>query len=551
MCHSQPHRSPFASLLSVVLVLGVACGDAKGGSPSDLELGPSEPPPRRLVPDTGAPELPRVTLDTRLQPATGRRITVPAGGDLQRALDDAHPGDIVELEAGAVFTGQFTLPKKSGSQWITIRSSAADAELPPEGTRISPAYAAKLPKIVTDDAGSALRTAPGAHHYRLLALEITAAPSVTRNYGLVELGRGGREMRRRDEMPHDLILDRSYVHGHPRLALRRCIAANSAATAIIDSYISECHDRGFDSQAICGWNAAGPFKIVNNYLEGAGENVMFGGGDPGIRGLVPSDIEIRRNHFFKPLSWKGVWTVKNLFELKNAHRVLVEGNVFENNWVDGQNGFALVFKSANQDGDAPWSETRDVTIRFNRIVSSASGVDIMAQGRNIDSPANHILLHDNLFERIGGAELGGTGRLWQMSEDPFAITFDHNTGFAPRHLLMLDDRQKAHVVIRNNLVSRGEYGIFGSGKGEGTVGIEFYLPSAVITHNVIIGAPETSYPNGNFFPASIEEVGFQDFARGDYQLADRSRYRRAGTDGRDIGADIGAVQRATAGVVQR
>ena len=45
-----------------------------------------------------------------------------------------------------------------------------------------------------------------------------------------------------------------------------------------------------------------PFKIVNNYLEGAGENVMFGGADPRIKNLVPSDIEIRRNHFFKLLS---------------------------------------------------------------------------------------------------------------------------------------------------------------------------------------------------------------------------------------------------------
>jgi hypothetical protein len=53
---------------------------------------------------------------------------------------------------------------------------------------------------------------------------------------------------------------------------------------------------------------------------------MFGGGDPAIPNLVPSDIEIRRNYFSKPLSWRvgdpsytGVtWLVKNLLELKNA-----------------------------------------------------------------------------------------------------------------------------------------------------------------------------------------------------------------------------------------
>ena len=44
-----------------------------------------------------------------------------------------------------------------------------------------------------------------------------------------------------------------------------------------------------------GWNGPGPFLIENNYLEAAGENVMFGGSDPSIANLVPSNITIRRN----------------------------------------------------------------------------------------------------------------------------------------------------------------------------------------------------------------------------------------------------------------
>ena len=62
---------------------------------------------------------------------------------------------------------------------------------------------------------------------------------------------------------------------------------------------------------------------------------MFGGADPSIQNLVPSDIEIVGNHFNKPLAWQDPqgYVIKNLFELKNARRVLVEGNVFENNWI--------------------------------------------------------------------------------------------------------------------------------------------------------------------------------------------------------------------------
>ena len=101
---------------------------------------------------------------------------------------------------------------------------------------------------------------------------------------------------------------------------------------------------------------------------------MFGGADPKIIGLVPSDIEFRRNHCFKPLSWNPLdpsyagrhWTVKNIFELKNARRVLVEGNMLENNWADGQSGAAVLFTPRNQEGTAPWSAVQDVTFRRYR-----------------------------------------------------------------------------------------------------------------------------------------------------------------------------------------
>src|SRR5262249_13573319 len=152
-------------------------------------------------------------------------------------------------------------------------------------------------------------------------------------------------------------------------SIRRGIAMNGAYISVIDSYLSDFHELDADSQAILGWNGPGPFKIANNYLEGAGENVAFGGQDPTIQGLVPADIEIRGNHFSKPTSWRagdpgyaGIhWQVKNIFELKSARRVLIDGNVFENNWEDGQNGFAILFTVRNQTGGAPWSVVEDIT----------------------------------------------------------------------------------------------------------------------------------------------------------------------------------------------
>jgi hypothetical protein len=543
------------STLRIIIALGLLGAAACTGKRAEFDGdAPEESAPRASsATDTGPPELPRVLLDTRMQPPTGRgrQLAVGHGGDLQRALDDARPGDVILLEPGAEFVGSFTLPKKEGAGWITIRTAIPDTDLPAEGTRMTPDVAKKLARLVTPGDDPALATAPGAHHFRIVAIEITAAPNAARNSALVQFGGGGRDQRDRGDVPHHLVIDRSYVHGRAALSTRRCVALNGAYTAVVDSYLSDCHGRGFDSQAICGWNGPGPFKIVNNYLEGAGENVMFGGGDPGIRNLIPSDIEIRHNYFFKPLAWRGKWTVKNLFELKNAQRVLVEGNVFENNWVDAQSGFALVFKSENQDGGAPWSVTRDVTLRNNKITNVARGLTVLGSAGNATESASRILIQNNVFDRLGSADVGGDGLLWGMDGDPSEITFERNTGFAVKTALMFDELQKTYVKVRNNILTRGSYGIFGSNQGEGRRAIDFYLRVSEVTHNAIVGAPADLYPEHNFFPARLADVGFDDLSRGDYRLTSHSPYKHAGTSGRDIGADIDSLDAATAGVVRR
>src|SRR5207245_1247796 len=229
-------------------------------------------------------------------------------------------------------------------------------------------------------------TAPRAHHYRLLGIEIHPLEG-TYVFNLVQLGSTWGTAA---SLPHHLVFDRCYIHGDPVRGARRGIALNSADTAIIDSYLSDFKEAGADSQAIAGWDGPGPFKIVNNHLEGAGEDLIFGGADPSIPDLVPSDIEIRGNYLTKPLSWrKGdaafegtPWTVKNLLELKNARRVLIEGNLLEHCWPDGQDGFAVLFTVRDQNGRAPWSSVEDVTFRRNVVRHAGSGINILGRDDN-------------------------------------------------------------------------------------------------------------------------------------------------------------------------
>src|SRR5438046_10064032 len=80
--------------------------------------------------------------------ADARTSTVAAGGDLQQAINNAQPGDVISLAAGATYVGNFVLPNKGAlTDYITIRTGAPgsnDAALPPANVRITPAYANQL-----------------------------------------------------------------------------------------------------------------------------------------------------------------------------------------------------------------------------------------------------------------------------------------------------------------------------------------------------------------------------------------------------------------------
>src|SRR5207253_6026427 len=204
-------------------------------------------------------------------------------------------GEIIALQPGAVFKGSLTLPKKSGDAWVTIRTSAADAAFPPAGTRVNPSHASLMP-VIEADTECAIRADAGAHHYRFIGIEIRPMRGVF-VYNLVLFGDGATSV---EALPHHIVFERCYLHGDAVAGTRRGIALNARNMAIVDSYLSDFKEKGSDSQAIAGWNGPGPFAIVNNYLEGAGENVMFGGADPTIKNLVPSDIVVQGNSMVKP-----------------------------------------------------------------------------------------------------------------------------------------------------------------------------------------------------------------------------------------------------------
>ena len=502
-------------------------------------------------PNNGStPEAPRTSVDLALHPQTNRRVHVPAGGNLQAAIDRAQPGDRIELDGGATYEGPYRLRRKDGDGWIVITSVGADAFFQP-GTRVDPSQAPRMAKLIASS-HSVIDADPGAHHYQFVGVEIAPAAGTFLN-ALVQLGDDESDT---DRLPHHIIFDRCYLHGDPKKGTRRGIALNSRHSAVINSYLADFKEVGADSQAIAGWNGPGPFTISNNYLEAAGENIMFGGADPSIHGLVPADIQITHNHLTKPLRWRKddpsfegtPWTVKNLFELKNARRVVVDGNLLEHNWPDAQNGFAILLTVRNQSGGAPWSVVEDVVFSNNVVRHAAAGINIL--GRDDIHPSEQtrrIAIRGNLFLDIGGR--WGFGRLFQLLDGAQNIVISHNTAFQTGAAVFGGDHDPhTGFVFENNVVLHNEFGIGGSGTGIGRPSLARYFPGSVVRGNVLVGGNAAVYPDNNLFPATAAAAGF---AKGPDGASEAVRVRRpAGTDrgGVDAGADIEALSATIARV---
>ena len=178
------------------------------------------------------------------------------------------------------------------------------SSLPPPGTRVSPANATNMPKILAPNGLNALHTVANSHHFRFVGIEFAPAPGTTQIYAVVAIGNSDTSP---TTLAHHIVFDRCYVHGTPNSNDRRGIEMDGAYVAVVDSYISDFQDAEnlADSQGLWAYNTTGPLQIRNNYIEAATENVLFGGADSREAALVPPDIEIRDNHFFKPLSLIG------------------------------------------------------------------------------------------------------------------------------------------------------------------------------------------------------------------------------------------------------
>lgn len=215
----------------------------------------------------------------------------PTGGctstvaDLATALTNAVAGDTIYLHAGTTYSGTWTLPNKGTlSSFITIRSDADDANLPPAGVRIDPSYAPYLPKLAGSSTSQpTIKAAFSANHYKLQFLEFTATP-----LGFNEMVRwgdngcvaGGSCQEFESQEPSFMTIDRVYMHGDLIAGQKRGVTMGGKNLTVINSYIVDMAGLGQDAQTMGGASGHGPVDIENNTLSASTETILFGGDDP-------------------------------------------------------------------------------------------------------------------------------------------------------------------------------------------------------------------------------------------------------------------------------
>jgi hypothetical protein len=553
----------------------------------------------------GVAELPKACYYTALDgtPSPGKQIHVAAKSDLADALDSAKCGDTLLLAAGASFEVKELPAKKCDDQhYITVRTDTPDSKLPPEGSRVSPAWAgiASLPgrpPFAQPQGGSAkllatlvVKRSDGlsvGDHIRFIGIEWTTPA----NANIARIATA--------EHSDHIIFDRNWVHPADGSEVGHGIGIihGSHSIAVINSYINglNCIARTgkcTDATALGGGGGDDPIstiKFYNNFLESAGENILFGG-QAGT--IVPTDIEIRRNHLFRPMLWKegepgytpnpsgSSYIVKNNFELKSAIRVLFEGNLLENTWGGfSQTGYSILLTPANQSDRCPVCRVNDVTIRFNRVRNVAGVLQLAtALSKTGGAPADggRYSIHDLFADSLHDKDFKGGGSfLILVSQHPAVhdVQIDHVTAFVSGVLLsILNSGPKLPgFTLTNSVFSVGDrrppVASAGGGPDACASKAQAFGSEAVLQacfdpykfeNNLIISA-RGSFPKGNIAVSTSEAAGVRDLkdtvskdprlchAKGP-GCAKASPGAGAASDGRDMGADIDAVEAAIAGV---
>ena len=468
---------------------------------------PSEPPP------PGETVIPVQPLPGIFEAALAQAVTAAQSGPVTMVLA---PGD---------YRGNFVLPRTGSSYRITI--TADPSQLPPAGTRMTPAYEGYLPRLVPAYEFVTPLVVNG-DNYTLRGLQVVTPGVGFTTVDVMADGTGA--------FPRNVTFDQMLIRGNETTGGHRGIAANGINVTITNSWIDRMWEVGRDSQGVAAWDTPGPLTVINNYLEASGENFLLGGSPPSCA-CVPSDVVFSRNTVRKDPAWRSMSTqpqVKNLFEIKTGRRITATGNTFRYNWMNAQTGWAILFTPQVDSGDAPVAE--DIVFNGNIIRDVSSGLSAAA----VAGPLRRITVRDNVWMNLDLNTWDGDGRWALIQGGTYGaddITLVNNTviGLTGNQFLGLySDVPMQRLTLTHNVVEQREYGVH-SIAGLAADALAAVAPGSVFVDNAVIGPDlNLKWPVGNF------RIDFNVADQFDSQYAIKPGSPLAGlltSDGAAVGAD--------------
>jgi hypothetical protein len=239
-----------------------------------------------------------------------------------------------------------------------------------------------------------------------------------------------------------------------------------------------------------------------------------------------------------------VWTVKNIFELKNARNVVVEYNVMENHWQEAQPGYAVLFTPRNSGGTCTWCVVENVRFEYNVVRHVAAGINLLGYDdpKRGSKQTQGIVISRNLFADVTRT-LGGNGWFMLIGDGPRDITIDHNTIEHDGNTLVYvyggtaaAPRAIPGMRFTNNAARHGSYGMGGAHFAYGNAILANYFPGAVFAGNYLAGAPASRYPAGTRVAGAFEDE-FAGVEANDFRPRAGSTLTAGATDGTAIGCE--------------
>ena len=504
--------------------------------------------------------LPRYAVDVTMPDTTGytQATLCPSSctySDFQTMLTSIACKTIVTITPAifASFSG-FVLTNHGcdAAHQIVLKTSGT---ITASGARINPSYASQMVKLTSSGVGpnnilTVDCSSLGTSYYRLIGFEIAPLSANTAHDTTVLLGCSTENTL--GQFANHIIVDRSWVHGlsYPFIHSHRGIYMGCTYCAVIHSYV-ENYEMGSDTQAAATWDSPGPVLLDDDFLEAGVENVFTGGPPSHIPGVVPCDWTVTNSFYYKRLAWDpysyryggvAVGSDKNFHEEKNGCRTLLDGDVFYNAWLAGQNGpaFTLIPRceaGGNCQTEIPWAMITDYTAR-NILVQNAGQIMQVAGVDNCDWTGScdagtgvaqyyrlrgrNFSFHDNLFQIISnqgwvnssgfGVEIGTHGS--PTDANPNGFSYKHNTSFPDAELINWDapgdgnlSQTAKGIAFTDNLWGASLHNFSCNNCAADMKGMLTLLdPAATFSGNVMENVGLPGYNSSNF-PTSNQTCG--------------------------------------------